>query len=102
MSAPAAMPPVPGHVDPARLGRAIPLAAVIRLVLVGMALLAVFGSEALHRYAVDLPLWMAPVNDWTVDATAAWHGWMQTIGATAPHDWIGRAVEDLRMAGAAG
>ena len=90
----------PGGYAP--IGRALSLRGAVALMLIGMVMLAIFASGPLHRYVIDLPLWMAPVNDWLIDATAVWHGWMEAVGATLPHDWISATVQDLRMAGSGG
>ncbi len=95
-------PPVPGHVDPAALGRPLGLRAAVRLMLAGLALLLVFGSEPLRDYMTYLPLWTAPVDQWLMDATAAWHDWMAAAGATAPYQWIHDGIQALRLVGAPG
>jgi len=91
-----------GHIDPAAPGRPLPLRPARRLMLAGMLVLLVFGSEPLRAFMTYLPLWMAPVDFWLMDATAAWHGWMVAIGASAPYEWIHDAVEELRILGAPG
>lgn len=89
----------PDYADP---GRPLTLRAAVRAMLVGMLLLLVFGSEPLRAYMSYLPLWMDPVDIWLMDATNTWNDWMTSIGATLPREWIGQAVDELRMAGAPG
>lgn len=91
-----------GHIDPARLGRPLTLGAAVRLMLAGMAVLLVFGSEPLRAYMSYLPLWLAPVDFWLMDATTTWNDWMTAIGATAPYEWIHQAIADLRVLGRPG
>jgi hypothetical protein len=95
-------PPVPGHVEAAALGRPLTLRQAIRLMLVGTAVLLVFGSGPLRDFMTYLPLWMAPVDLWLMDATAMWDDWMTGIGAAAPYRWIHDGIQELTMWGAPG
>ena len=95
-------PPVPGHVEAAALGRPAGLREAIRLMLVVMAVLLVFGSGPLRDFMTYLPLWMAPVDFWLMDATAAWDDWMTAIGAAAPYQWIHDGIQELTMWGVPG
>jgi hypothetical protein len=95
-------PAVPGHVEAAALGRPLPLKAAVRLMLVGTAIMLVFGSGPLRDFMTYLPLWMEPVDLWLMDVTVAWDDWMNAIGAAAPYQWIHDGIQELTMWGAPG
>jgi hypothetical protein len=91
----AAQTDVRGHFDERELGRPLRLGQAVRLMLAGIVVLLVSGSGPLRDFMTYLPLWMAPVDVWLMDATAAWHDWMVAIGAAEPYRWIHDGVQAL-------
>ena len=76
---------------------AVPLSRAILLVVTGMIVGAVVGSDELRTWSFNLPLWLGPVRDVAFIAADGWHQAMAAIGATEFFTTIRDWFRDFQM-----
>ena len=67
---------------------------VLRALLLGCAVAAVFGSGPIVAWAKDLP--DNPMTERLVDVAARWDQAVSRIGADRPYDWLHGLVRGFR------
>ncbi len=77
-------------------GHREPVGKVAWIIAAALVAAAVFGSEALYRWAFDLPLWLGPVREGLVAAANGWNQAMSAIGATQFHDDLRNAFRQFQ------
>jgi hypothetical protein len=85
-----------GELDAGAHMHAAPLSGAARMIAAGALVGAIFGSDILFTWAFNLPLWLGPVREITVEGARSWHEAMQAVGVTEVHSALRNAFREFQ------